>query len=201
MKTGAAAPRMTETLAPRDLLPDPGRAALLVVDVQERLVAAMPGEVGQRVVRNAAVLLRTAAEFGMPALASEQYPRGLGPTVAEIQAALPEGVSPVEKVAFSCCAAPTFRPLLEALGQRDLILCGIEAHVCVLQTALNLLQSGRRVYVAADATCSRHKQNWRTGLDLMRRAGAVIGTTEIFVFALLGEAGTERFKRISGLVK
>ena len=192
---------MSEKHLPRDLLPDPANCALLIVDIQERLVAGMPGEVGTRVVQNAAILVQTAAEFHLPILVSEQYPRGLGPTVAEITTVLPEGTTPVEKMAFSCCAVPAFRPLLDGIGQRDILICGIEAHVCVLQSALDLLQSGRRVYAAADAMCSRHKHNWRTGLELMRQAGAVIGTTEIFAFALLGGAGTDRFKRIASLVK
>jgi len=87
------------------------------------------------------------------------------------------------------------------MDQRGVIICGIETHVCVLQTALDLLQSGRRVYVAADACASRTKQNWRLGLDLMRQAGAVIGSTEMLVFGLLRTAGTDQFKRISQLVK
>ncbi len=192
---------MNDRSLPRDLLPTPENSALLIVDIQERLVAGMPGEIGRQVARNTAILVKTAVEFNLPVLVSEQYPRGLGPTVAEIKSVLPEGVSPVDKVAFSCCTVPAFWPLLDGIGQRDILICGIEAHVCVLQTALDLLQSGRRVYAAADAMCSRHKLNWRTGLDLMRQAGAVIGTTEIFAFALLGGAGTDRFKRISSLVK
>lgn len=201
MTVGAIDKPMSERFLPRDLLPNPDSCALLVVDIQERLVAGMPGEIGTRVVRNAAILVHTAAEFCLPILVSEQYPRGLGPTMAEIQAALPEGTTPIDKVAFSCCAVPAFQPLLDGIGQRDILICGIEAHVCVLQTALDLLQSGRRVFVVADAMCSRHKYNWRTGLDLMGRAGAVIGTTETFAFALLGGAGTDQFKRIASLVK
>jgi nicotinamidase-related amidase len=91
--------------------------------------------------------------------------------------------------------------VFEQPGQRDWILCGMETHVCVLQTALDLLQRGQNVFVAADAVCSRTKANWRTGLDLMRQAGAVIGSTEIFAFGLLGAAGSETFKKISRLVK
>lgn len=193
--------QIIEPPSPRELLPDPDRCALLVVDIQERLAAAMPDNVVSHVIHNTTILLQTASEFGLPVLISEQYPRGLGPTVAEVKAALPGGVAPIEKVAFSCCAAPAFQPLLAALGQRDIILCGIETHVCILQTALDLLEAGRRVYVAADATCSRHKHNWQAGLNLLRQAGAVIGTTEIFAFAMLREAGTDRFKRISRLVK
>jgi nicotinamidase-related amidase len=192
---------MNVPLSPRQLLPDPSNTVLLVIDIQERLAAAMPGDVSERVVRNASILVKSAREFSLPVMVSEQYPRGLGATVGEIKALLPEGTTPIEKVAFSCCAVPAFQSLLDRLGQQSVILCGIETHVCVLQTALDLLQSGRRVYVAADAAGSRTKQNWRIGLDLMRRGGAVIGSTETFAFALLGSAGSEAFKRISQMVK
>lgn len=192
---------MQPTPSARDLLPAAGRCALLVVDVQERLLSAIPAEVAANVVRNTRILVETAREFSLPVLVSEQYPRGLGPTAAEIQAALPPSCVPTAKIQFSCCAAPEIRPLLEALDQRQIILCGIETHVCVLQTALDLLAAGRRVYLAADATCSRTQRNWQLGLDLMRQAGAVIGSAEMFAFALLGAAGSEQFKRISKLVK
>jgi nicotinamidase-related amidase len=192
---------MTVHLSPRDLLPHPDSTALLVIDVQERLAAAMPGDVSSRVVRNSSILLQCAREFSMPDLASEQYPRGLGHTLPEIRALLPPDTVPVEKTSFSCCGVPAFQNQLDQLGPRGILLWGIETHVCVLQTALDLLQAGRRVYVASDAAGSRTKQNWRFGLDLMRRAGAIIGSTEIFAFALLGEAGTETFKRISQMVK
>ncbi len=171
---------------------------MLVVDLQERLLAAMPEGVAARTLRSARILVQMAGEFGLPVAVSEQYPKGLGPTVAEIRAMLPQDTQPVEKVVFSCCAVPAFQPIL---GGKDVILCGSETHVCVLQTALDLLAQGRRVYVAADATCSRTKLNWQLGLDMLRQAGAVIGSAEIFAFGLLGAAGTETFKRISQMVK
>lgn len=192
---------MTNSIPHQDFLPDPNNCALLVIDVQERLAVAMPGDVGTRVIRNTSILIRSAHEFHLPVLVSEQYPRGLGHTVPEVKHLLPEGTAPVEKVDFSCCAVPAFQPLLEQITGRGIILCGIETHVCVLQTALDLLQSGRRVYIAADACASRIKQNWRFGLDLMRQAGAVIASTETLVFGLLRAAGSEQFKRISQLIK
>lgn len=192
---------MTHFISRQDFLPEPNNSALLVIDVQERLAAAMPSGVAAQVIRNISILLRSAQEFGLPALASEQYPRGLGRTLPEVKSLLPAPSEPIEKVDFSCCAAPAFQPLLAKIGDRGVILCGIETHVCVLQTALDLLQSGRRVYIAADACASRAKQNWRLGLDLMRQAGAVIASTEILVFGLLQAAGTDQFKRISQLIK
>ncbi len=182
-------------------LPDQSRTALLVIDIQERLAPAMPHAVLASVLRNTRILIETACEFSLPILVTEQYPKGLGRTVPELTAVLPPESVPFEKVSFSCCAEPGFTPLLDSLGDRDIIVCGIETHVCVLQSTLDLLAAGRRVFVAADATCSRAKMNWRLGLDLMRQAGAGIGSTEIFAFALLRAAGTDRFKRISRLVK
>jgi len=190
----------SQSIPARHLLPVRERTALLIVDIQERLLAAMPQE-GAAVLRNARILAETARELALPVRFSEQYPRGLGPTATELKAVLPADEAPFEKVVFSCCAAPGFQPVLDELADRDIILCGIETHVCVLQTALDLLAAGRRVYLAADATCSRTQLNWKLGLRLMRQAGAVIGSTEIFVFALLGSAGSEQFKRISKLVK
>lgn len=192
---------MAQIPPPRHILPDRERTALLIIDFQERLMAAMPAEIAAKVLRNAAILAEVAKEFSLPVISSEQYPKGLGQTVPELRSALPEGQAPFEKVVFSCCAAPGFDSFQDALGGRDVILCGSETHVCVLQTALDLLESGHRVYVAADATCSRARLNWKLGLELMQQAGAVIGSTEIFAFGLLGAAGTEQFKRISKLVK
>jgi hypothetical protein len=187
------------------LLPKRENSLLMVVDVQERLMAAMPELVAANVCRNTRILVETAAEFGLPVFASEQYPKGLGPTVAEVREAFPAGTCPVEKVTFNCCQEPSLpfsciQPDARYAGF-GVILCGAETHVCVLQTALGLLEGGWQVFVAADATCSRTKLNWQLGLDLMHQAGAVIGSTEIFAFGLLGTAGTEQFKRISRLVK
>lgn len=184
-----------------DIFPKPDRFAVLVIDIQERLAAVMPSEEMNAAIRNSVILMETAKEFGMPIIVSEQYPKGLGPSVEPICAALPEGYQPVPKVVFSCCRVPELQQTFDQLGGYDLIVCGIEAHVCVLQTTLDLLRQGRRVFVAADAICSRYLHNRQLALDLMRPAGAVIGSTEIFAFGLLGAAGTDRFKRISNLVK
>lgn len=183
------------------LLPNREYSSLLIIDVQERLAPAMPAEVLAVVLRNTRILIETAKEFSLPVVVSEQYPKGLGPTLAEIREALPAQTQPREKIAFSCCAEAAFQPIFDPPTPRDWIVCGMEAHVCVLQTTLDLLQRGQRVFVVADAVCSRAKYNWRLGLDLMRQAGAVIGSAEIFAFALLGAAGSDSFKRISKLVR
>lgn len=183
------------------LLPNREFASLLIIDIQERLAPAMPPQVLAGVLRSTRILIETAREFNLPVVVSEQYPKGLGHTVAEIREALPAETQPREKLAFSCCAEAGFQPMFASPAPRDWILCGMEAHVCVLQTALDLLQRGQRVFVAADGVCSRTKTNWRLSLDLMRQAGAVIGSAEIFAFGLLGAAGTDSFKRISKVVK
>jgi nicotinamidase-related amidase len=181
--------------------PDPKHTVLVVIDLQEKLFPAMPEEPLKRTLTNARTLIEGCKVFNVPILATEQYPKGLGPTAPEIHQALGD-ILPIQKMAFSCTREPDFHRALKALGdKKDIILCGIETHVCVLQTALDLLQDGVHVFVAADAVCSRARLNWQTGLDLMRHAGVVIGTTEIFLFQMLQESGTERFKQISRLVK
>jgi len=184
-----------------DILPNPDRFAVVIIDIQERLAAVMPQDEMNVVIRNSVILMETAKEFGMPVIVSEQYPKGLGSSMIPICAALPEGCQPVSKVVFSCCREPALKSAFDRYADYDLILCGIEAHMCVLQTALDLLLQGRRVFVAADGVCSRYLYNRQLALDLLRQAGAVVGSAEIFAFGVLGTAGTERFKRISKLVR
>lgn len=187
------------TLSISDFRPSAADLALVVVDIQTKLASAMPEDVLAQVVRNTNVLLAAAAEFDLPVLMTEQYPRGLGETLPELR--LAEGQPRVEKISFSCCEEPAFAQALQAAGRRSVLLCGMETHVCVLQTALDLLTDDRQVFIAADAVCSRAKLNWKLALEMMRQAGAVITPTEAVVFQLLGAAGSERFKRLSRLVK
>ncbi len=142
-----------------------------------------------------------AGVLGIPVLVSEQYPKGLGPTIAPIRERLGDGFRPVEKLAFSCGRSPEFRAALEATGKKDVLICGVEAHVCVLQTVLDLRRDGYHAFVAADGVTSRRDADRDAGLALMDRAGAVIGTAEIFAFELLERAGSEEFKKISKLVR
>jgi nicotinamidase-related amidase len=173
-------------------------AALVVVDLQERLLPAIFEK--DRVVQNAVRLIKGAAILGVPVLATEQYRKGLGATAAEVAAAIP-GFAPMEKVAFSACGAGGFTAALKAARASDAILCGIEAHVCVTQTCLDLLDEGLRVFLAADAVSSRTAENYRLGVERMRAAGAVIASTEMVLFELLEKAGTAEFRRILDLVK
>jgi len=177
---------------------DRGEAALVVVDAQERLAAAM--ERRRPVLDNLIRLVRGAEVLGVPAIVTEQYPKGLGPTEEELRGAL-SSYEPVAKLAFSCCGEPAFMERVKALGRSKIILCGMETHVCVLQTCLDLLGAGYVVHLASDAVCSRALDNWIVGVGMMREAGAVVTSTETVLFQLLGRAGTEEFRAISKLVK
>ena len=173
---------------------------LVVIDIQEALMKAMDPEIGKNLPRNLQVLIVFAREMGIPILTTEQYPRGLGKTIPEIRKELGE-LSPIEKVSFSCCRVGDFNERLEHLTRRQVVLSGIETHVCVLQTAADLIQRGYGVHVVADAVCSRRKLDWEIGLRWMEKMKAMITTTEIIAFQLLKEAGTDEFKRLSRFVK
>ena len=173
-------------------------AALVVVDIQERLLPAIFEK--ERVVQNALRLIQGATALQVPILVTEQYRKGIGPTVPEVAAAVP-GFAPMEKLAFSACGAGGFVEALKAKDRADIILCGIEAHVCVCQTCLDLVDHGFRVFVVADAISSRTAENHRLAIERMAAAGAVMVSTEMILFELLERAGTEEFKRILSLVK
>jgi nicotinamidase-related amidase len=160
----------------------------------------MNQEVGRKVIRNIQTLLAFAKKMTIPILITEQYPKGLGKTVPEIKMEL-GAILPIEKLSFSCCGAETFNEKLDPLGREQAILTGIETHVCVLQTADDLIEKGYGVHVVADAICSRGKLDWEIGLRWMEKRGAMISTTEIIAFRLLKEAGTEEFRGLSKLLK
>ena len=178
---------------------DREQAILVVIDVQERLVPAMPKKVYRKLRKSIEMLIKAAGELGVPVVATEQYPRGLGHTVAELESACKETV--IEKVSFGCCGEPAFLDVLKKHGRSQVILSGMEAHVCVYQTVIGLLESGYLVHLVSDAICSRHKNDYLAGVDNARAAGAVITTTEMALFQLLKEAGTPEFKVVSGLIK
>lgn len=176
-------------------------AVLLVVDIQERLLAAMDPARAERVIKNTRILMQSARELGLPVIVTEQYPRGLGPTVAALAELLPEGEAALEKVQFSACQVEEVARRLAADGRRQVVLAGMETHVCVFQTARDLVAQGFQPFVARDAVLSRTQENYETGLQLMREAGATLTSTEAVVFDLLEKAGTPEFKKISALVK
>jgi nicotinamidase-related amidase len=170
--------------------------ALLIVDVQEKLMAKIPAAAA--LVRDIAFLIDVAKLVGVEAIATEQYPRGLGPTVSALAAKLP---APPDKVAFSCCAVSG---LIEGLRQRRrtrVLLVGIEAHVCVLHTALDLLGAGFSVYLAADACASRYSIDREFALRRLEQAGAILTTVETAAFEWLGGSTHPQFKPVSALVQ
>lgn len=175
--------------------------ALLVIDVQERLGAAMKPEVFERVVRNTVILIEVAKRMNLPILVTEQYPKGLGPTVQAVKDALPEDVIPVEKMDFSCGHLPSVRDVLRRGERRQVVVCGQETHVCVFQSVRWLVEHGWFVHVARDAVCSRTEESWKAGLELMAGLGATLTTTETVAFDLVKTAEHEAFKEISRLVK
>ena len=180
----------------------PSRAVLVVIDVQERLLPAMPDEVGQQLVKNTKLLVDAATRFEMPIVVSQQYPKGLGATVPDIAGALPASAHRFDKVEFSAASCSPFTELRgrDLTGRDQWIVTGMEAHVCVYQTVRDLVKLGT-VYVVADAVASRTKQNWRAGLDLADRLGAIVTTTEVCVFDLLERAGTDHFKALSKAIR
>jgi len=177
---------------------DKEETILVVVDIQERLTAAM--EMREKVITNTLHLLEAARVFSLPLVLTEQYPKGLGPTVQEIRTVLPS-YQPIEKVTFSCCNVQNFMDSVASSGRRKVILTGIETHVCVLQTCLGLVREGYIPHVVGDAVCSRSKENHEMGLAFMRDAGAVITCTETVLFQILEKAGTEEFKVLSRRIK
>ncbi|MDO8925290.1 MAG: hydrolase [Sideroxyarcus sp.] len=179
---------------------DPARAVLVVIDVQERLCAAMDQEVLQRLTRNAGILIDSALELAVPVIFTEQYVKGLGPTLGELKQRAPAAVC-YEKLTFSCCGNREFTQHLRESGRTQIIACGAETHVCVQQTVIELLGEGFDVHVVKDAVISRSPDNKQTAMEAMVLAGAVPTSTEAAVFQLLKVAGTDSFKKISKLVK
>jgi nicotinamidase-related amidase len=174
---------------------------LVVCDVQERLFPAMDADHREEVMRNIKVLATSARRLGVPILVTEQYPKGLGHTLQELLHTLGPGIEALPKVTFSCCAAGEFRARLEATGARQVILTGIEAHVCVLMSALDLIALGYTVQVAADAVTSRTQAYWRLAMDQLRQAGAVVTATESVLFQLLSQADTDEFRELARLIR
>jgi nicotinamidase-related amidase len=173
---------------------DPDRVTLVVVDVQEAFRKALPDF--DAVASGAAALIRGADALGVPVIVTQQYTKGLGETVPEVAEHLPEGTEPLEKVVFSAAAAEGFD-----LGGRDqALVCGIETHVCVHQTVMDLLSQGVEVHLARDAVGSRLETNKQVGLQRAEDAGAVTTSVETALFELVGRAGTEEFKQVQRVV-
>jgi nicotinamidase-related amidase len=175
------------TLRPED-------CALAVIDIQEKLLPPIFEK--ERMVRNSQLLVRLADILSLPILVSTQYVKGLGPTISEITSLLPE-VEVVDKLEFGCFGNDAYCTAVGKLANRNtLLLCGMEAHICVMQTALGALNQNMNVHVAADAVSSRTELNWKLGLNRMQAAGAVMSSTEMMIYELLGKSGTPAFKEM-----
>ncbi|MGE5682982.1 MAG: hydrolase [Bacillota bacterium] len=174
------------------------KTALLVIDIQERILGVMQSP--EEVVSNTLKLIRGFKVLDLPIFHTEQYPKGLGLTVKEIAEEL-SGLEPVQKLSFSCSGAGELFPTLKLKNISQLVVCGIESHVCVQQTVLDLLANDFQVDVAADAVSSRKDKDYRISLERMARNGAEVTTTESILFELLNVCGTDEFKSISKIVK
>jgi nicotinamidase-related amidase len=177
---------------------DKTSTALLIIDIQEKLAAVMKAR--DAVIANSLHLIEIAKIQNIPIVLTEQYPKGIGQTVEEIRNALPE-YKPIEKLTFSCCDEQSFLSEVRRLNKKTIIVAGMETHVCVLQTCIGLLRNGLNVHIVKDAICSRNKENWKTGIQFMRDAGAVITSTETVLFQLLKVAGTDEFKAMIKRIK
>ena len=180
----------------------PSTTAIVVVDVQDKLASAMPAERMSQVERAAQILIAAASELGAPVLCTEQYPKGLGPTVGPVRSALGDaGVTPIEKLTFSACAEPRFVQALKDTGADAAVVLGMETHVCVFQTVRDLCARGLRVDVPVDGVVSRRDDHRQVGLALCEKAGATLTTAETLLFDWLVQAGTDTFKKLSKLVR
>jgi nicotinamidase-related amidase len=179
---------------------EPQHCALVVVDIQEKLLPPIFNK--EALVKNSQLLIRLAKILDLPVMVTTQYSKGLGPTVREIASLLTD-VPSTDKLEFSCFGSDQFRSHLKALpGDRNtVLLCGMEAHICVMQTALGALNEGYLVHVATDAVGSRAESNWKIGLDRMKAAGAVMSSTEMMMYELLRCSGTPAFKELLPYLK
>lgn len=179
---------------------DAEHCALLVIDIQEKLLP--PIFQNEQLVKNSQLLVRAAEVLKIPSLISTQYAKGLGATVPALASLLPEAAV-IDKFAFSCFGSDDFCAALKRVpGRRNtLLICGMETHICVLQTVMAALREGYLVHVAADAVGSRTEMNWRIGLDRMRAAGAIISSTETMIYELLRASGTDAFKQMLPFLK
>src|SRR5229473_6049068 len=191
LSVGTPSAEMME-MARRPLEAD--HCALIVIDIQEKLLP--PIFQREQLVKNVQLLIRLAGVLQIPVIATTQYAKGLGNTVAEIQSLLPQ--EGIDKQAFSCFGSDVFCSLLKRLpGRRNtVLLCGMESHICVTQTALGALREGYLVHVASDAVSSRTEWNWKIGLERMRAAGAVISSTEMMIYELMRSSSSPAFKEM-----
>ncbi|MBN1574034.1 MAG: isochorismatase family protein [Deltaproteobacteria bacterium] len=183
------------------LMPSADDTGLVVVDFQTALLSAMKEKIADKITKNGVILIKGAKILGLPIVVTEQYPRGLGETIPPIIEALGDSYRPFEKLSFSIMGEEEIRKAVIGLKVKNIVLCGMETHVCVLQSGLDLVDFGIVPYVAADAVSSRKKLDWEIAMDLARRGGGEVTSTETVLFKLLKAAGGSEFKEISKLLK
>jgi len=174
---------------------------LLIIDLQERLASAMPTDVLKNIIKNNRILLNAANELNIPVTHSEQYPKGLGNTVSELAEELIESNLSFTKTCFACTEEDSFSEILSKHKRQQIIIGGIESHICVLQTALQLQRQGYTVYVVEDAICSRKKSNHKNAVTRLRQNGVIVSNVESVLFEWLRDAKHESFKKLSSLIK
>lgn len=174
-------------------------ALLLIVDMQEPFLRSIWER--ERLVKNVTVLLEAARQFRMPIVPTQQNTDRLGATIPEIGKKLPSLCVPFDKMSFSCCADDALMSEIQRSGRKQVLICGVEAHICIAQTALDLIAHGWQVHVAADAVSSRTQSNWQLGLNRIERAGGILTSTEAAVYELLMEAGSPEFRELLPLFK
>jgi len=175
------------------------KSLLVIIDEQERLVQA--SKYGEDAASGAAKLAKAAAILNIPTIVTEQYPKGLGATVPMVKEVLSPDSSILEKASFSALLVPEFAQKVKSSGKKQVVICGIETHICVLQTAAELINEGFEVYVVKDACASRNKNEYKTGLELLKQYGAKISCVEITLFEWLRTSKHPNFKEVQSLIK
>jgi len=185
----------------KPFFPEKDNTVLVVVDIQDNLLKAFKSEIAEKVVAKSSLLIRYFALKKFPIIVFEQYPKGIGPTNSAIKEALGDYYKPITKNCFSGVCADGFKEALDTVNKRDVVLIGIESHICVLQTCYDLISAGKNVFVPTDAVGSRTKLDWQMGIKNMELMGASLSSVEILVFKWLERAGTEEFKSMLPYLK
>jgi nicotinamidase-related amidase len=184
-----------------DTIPSVENTCLVVIDFQVALLSAMKDKIANKISKNAVILIEGAKILGLPIIVTEQYPKGLGVTIPPVVTALGDHYKPLEKLSFSIMGEDEIKDAVCNLKVENFLLMGMETHVCILQSALDMKDSGFSPYIVLDAAFSREELDWEVGIDLVKRGGGEITTTETILFQLLKKAGGSEFKEISKLLR
>ncbi|MGD8926924.1 MAG: isochorismatase family protein [Thioalkalispiraceae bacterium] len=177
------------------------QSQLLLIDIQERLAGAMPKQYLEMVLSSGKTLITAATQLNIPIVHTEQYPKGLGPTHSELVSVFPDNITALEKTCFSSCGANGMEAQVTDSQRDQWIILGMETHICVLQTCMELLEKNRTVVIVEDGVCSRKKNNFKNAIARMRAAGAIISNTESVLFEWLRDASHPDFKSLSKLIR